>query len=485
MRQIPQNLSSGLNVDQLEAIAADWEKVVLYEELNRLPEVYQTVLLMNFFAGRSTQQIANELETTKGVIDGRLKRAYQALRVRMVKRGVTMGLVVAAGVCVGQSASAAPAALLAQTLANGIQIAQHSKDVSVQSTVHRLARPETAGLRISVVHVLTFSVLMFIGAAGWQHSESRVIASDEPAISLLAAATGHDGPSSDESADAGQIVVFEGGSEKPQQEQPSGKGAEDDQHRATDTGRNDERLFRNVPESELLAADGEWGGIAGQITLEGPIPNRKLLHAAGAAVKGGAVCAAVDTFEDSLIVDAESKGIANCFVYLYKAPATIHPMLAEPAVKKLIQDQKGCRFVPHAQFVQVGQTVETISSDPVVHNVHQYPLRNHPTSVVCPPNTRAGRGIPWTPLQSERMAFEVRCDFHVWMKAYWLVLDHPYAAITDSKGRFRIIGMPAGLHEFRIWHERVGLVDRKYRVIVKAEEVRNQQPLKVNVSRFE
>ncbi|MEZ6125260.1 MAG: hypothetical protein R3C49_19095 [Planctomycetaceae bacterium] len=62
----------------------------------------------------------------------------------------------------------------------------------------------------------------------------------------------------------------------------------------------------------------------------------------------------------------------------------------------------------------------------------------------------------------------MKCDFHPWMMAYWLVLDHPYAAATDAEGNFTISNLPVGEHEFRIWHERAGYIDRKFMVNVKA-----------------
>ena len=50
----------------------------------------------------------------------------------------------------------------------------------------------------------------------------------------------------------------------------------------------------------------------------------------------------------------------------------------------------------------------------------------------------------------------VDCSIHAWMKAWLIILDHPYVAITDEDGRFEIKNVPAGEWTFRFWHERPG-----------------------------
>ena len=38
-----------------------------------------------------------------------------------------------------------------------------------------------------------------------------------------------------------------------------------------------------------------------------------------------------------------------------------------------------------------------------------------------------------------------------------MVCDHPYFAVTDASGAFRIANVPAGVElEFRVWHEKAG-----------------------------
>ena len=48
------------------------------------------------------------------------------------------------------------------------------------------------------------------------------------------------------------------------------------------------------------------------------------------------------------------------------------------------------------------------------------------------------------------------------------MIDHPYAALTDKDGKFQIDNLPVGEHNFRIWHERLGDINKKYQVSVTA-----------------
>jgi len=63
------------------------------------------------------------------------------------------------------------------------------------------------------------------------------------------------------------------------------------------------------------------------------------------------------------------------------------------------------------------------------------------------------------------------------MSAYVLVLDHPYAAITDEKGHFEIPDLPVGDHEFRVWQESAGWLDKHYAVTIH-EGMNYLEPMK-------
>lgn len=199
-----------------------------------------------------------------------------------------------------------------------------------------------------------------------------------------------------------------------------------------------------------VAEDG-YGSVTGQFVLEGDVPELKPLETKG---KDAPTCPADKVPDDSLIVDPASKGIANVFVFLRKAPTKIHPDLKASKEKTIDFDQKNCRFAPHALFVRTDQEVLVKSNDNVSHNTHTNPVLNTGENFFVQANDRKGRAVAIK--GAERLPILVNCDIHSWMKAYWLVLDHPYAAVTDKDGKFKIDNLPAGEHEFRVWHERKG-----------------------------
>ncbi len=54
---------------------------------------------------------------------------------------------------------------------------------------------------------------------------------------------------------------------------------------------------------------------------------------------------------------------------------------------------------------------------------------------------------------------KVQCDAHGWMHACWISQDHPYYAVTDANGTFKITDLPAGDYEVEVWHEELGKTD--------------------------
>ena len=202
-----------------------------------------------------------------------------------------------------------------------------------------------------------------------------------------------------------------------------------------------------------------WGTLQGKIVADGNVSRFKPLVAKGENVKDAEVCSVKAIPDDSLVV-SEKGEVANCFVYLYLRRGTpdVHPSLKTPEKDTLEFDNQGCRFVPRFMVVRTDQVVKCLNTDPCGHNVRTNPLKNEAyNQLISGGNTT---GIDMTHTQSEMLPMQVKCDIHPWMTAYWLVLDHPYSTISKEDGTFKIENMPAGKHDIRIWHERVGFIER-------------------------
>ncbi len=128
--------------------------------------------------------------------------------------------------------------------------------------------------------------------------------------------------------------------------------------------------------------------------------------------------------------------------------------MKKPAAAKVTLDQVNCKFVPHVLVVQTSQLVNVISSDAVAHNTRGTPLKNPGFNFIVAPKDSKGTEQPMK--LGERLPVQIGCDIHPWMRGYWVVVDHPYATVTDKDGNFEIKDLPAGDHEFKVWHENPG-----------------------------
>ncbi len=65
-----------------------------------------------------------------------------------------------------------------------------------------------------------------------------------------------------------------------------------------------------------------------------------------------------------------------------------------------------------------------------------------------------------------------------------LVVDHPFAAVSDELGAFEIGDLPPGKYSFRVWHERSGFLDKQLTVEIKPGET-TKKTLSYGLDRFE
>lgn len=109
--------------------------------------------------------------------------------------------------------------------------------------------------------------------------------------------------------------------------------------------------------------------------------------------------------------------------------------------------QKDLMFIPSLLPVQVGTKVEFPNFDDTYHNIFSYS---------APKRFDLGRyRSDEKPVPSQ--VFEVaglvtlRCDIHEHMRALILVLDTPHFVVTDTEGRYRLTGLPAGNYVLKAW----------------------------------
>jgi plastocyanin len=138
-------------------------------------------------------------------------------------------------------------------------------------------------------------------------------------------------------------------------------------------------------------------------------------------------------------------------VYLEGSPGTNAAPPDKPAqvVTNRRISQKGAVFSPHILPVMAGTTVEWPNHDEIFHNVFSISepkpfdlgLYKHP--------------------ELKRVTFDkpgrvdAFCSIHKAMNCVILVLENPYFAATDQRGRYSIPNVPPGTYKLRAWHERL------------------------------
>ena len=226
----------------------------------------------------------------------------------------------------------------------------------------------------------------------------------------------------------------------------------------------------------------EWGSVKGRFVWGGEVRNPKVLISRGDAnAKDLAICAADTLYSNDLVVDPKTKGIQNIFVYLRDRPVAVHAGPSPEKLPELTQYVKGCRFEPHALFVRAGRRIRIVSRDPIDHHVQGTFFRNEPFNDALPSKGNHIQRLS----AGESLPMPIACHMFPHMKAHWLVLDHPYAAVTNTRGEFEIKNLPAGRHHFRVWHERAGLLFRDLEVTVNVDRVTKLEALELPPDEFD
>jgi hypothetical protein len=205
------------------------------------------------------------------------------------------------------------------------------------------------------------------------------------------------------------------------------------------------------------------GRFAGTVRLEGKAPELDLRTKRNGSLR---------------LNRSADNGIAGVFVYLDKAPsggaaAVLPPfMLASDAVS----------FSPREGVIRVGQTLILENDGRKPAYFHLFPYRNPAINHAVEPGHQTTFDAPFT--TPERTPFEIRDGAHPWMRAVLLVVDHPFAAVTDESGAFEIADLPAGKNSFRVWHERAGFLEKELTVDIRLGET-TKRTLSYKFDRFE
>jgi plastocyanin len=213
----------------------------------------------------------------------------------------------------------------------------------------------------------------------------------------------------------------------------------------------------------------EWGSIRGKFVFKGDAPAAAQLPANGA-------CGVRQVAAEDLVVDANTKGLANVVVFVRTKDIKVNPAAAAAKANPVVLTNRGCQFVPHVVFVQTGQDLVIANADAEGHNSNIASLKNPPSNSLIP----AGGKAPVKFAVEEPIPAGVSCNIHPFMKAWVVIRGNPYAAVSNPDGSFELKDLPVGEVELQLWHEKAGNLaevgtaqgkaDKKGRLKVKVEK---------------
>ena len=204
----------------------------------------------------------------------------------------------------------------------------------------------------------------------------------------------------------------------------------------------------------VTVSDG--GTIVGEVKYAGDPPPPEKIE----VTKDANVCGADPKTSPVLTIGA-SKGIKDVLASL---PDITKGKALEKPAKPPVLDQKGCEYHPYAQIIPVNTTLEILNSDDVLHNVKTEP-GSKTTFNVAQPKFKKKITIDFKTPE----IVNVECNVHGWMNAIIAVVDHPYNALTDADGSFKITDVPPGKYTVKVWHSKLGEQTKEVTVGAKEE----------------
>ncbi len=214
-----------------------------------------------------------------------------------------------------------------------------------------------------------------------------------------------------------------------------------------------------APLAELLEAEPfdseQLGALHGEIRFAGDARERYLI---GAEQKSECTTHAdVDHLSDTVVVaDGRVK-----FVFVTIRSGYDESAVPAPPEDPVVLNQHGCVYTPHVLGIQAGRRLEVANDDPTNHNVNFSAPRNSLSG-----NRNMGKGQEPLDFDFTRAETSIRfkCDIHPWMLSWVHVQEHPWFAVSDDRGEFRIPNVPPGEYTVEAIHERFKRVRRRVTV---------------------
>ncbi len=147
----------------------------------------------------------------------------------------------------------------------------------------------------------------------------------------------------------------------------------------------------------------------------------------------------------SLVIDANTKGIRNLIVYMVPDRGFEVPKRQSKPVNHTVTLTPQMELTPRVTIARTGDSLQFAQQVAISFNPNVMFLNNHVSQVKPRP----------TMLEfAEPSPVPIRCDINPNVRAFLVVLDHSFAAVSDEQGNLLIENLPIGTSlTFRAWHE--------------------------------
>lgn len=147
-------------------------------------------------------------------------------------------------------------------------------------------------------------------------------------------------------------------------------------------------------------------------------------------------------------VEASAKGLSDVIVWV----ADVKTGKELPLEKRIELSSDNCALEPRVQATVVGSTVNVFNDDKALHKLVFINAASGDT-LQRMEFFNDGQVVASEKLAKVSDIVEVRCVQHPWTRAYIAVFDHPYFALTEKDGSFKIDSLPPGTYTVNVWHE--------------------------------
>jgi plastocyanin len=194
----------------------------------------------------------------------------------------------------------------------------------------------------------------------------------------------------------------------------------------------------------LLAQENSApGSLSGTVRFLGEVPPSQRIQ----TTDGGMI------LHNDLVVDGKTKGLRYVVAVLEDVPAPGQP--EKPG--KVVVDQRDMVFLPRVVALREGQPIRFENNDLCNHAVQAISTNAANTFNVLTPQNNPFE----TQFKAQKAPVQIGCPLHPWMRAWVFVLPHPFFAVSDTTGNFRIDLVPPGKYTLALTHPDTGHKERR------------------------